>query len=184
MNTYRHHVSGFFAHRAQAQAALSKLVKRGLKHGQIQIFDADSAHSASAPQSGSNKALKKMLVDGAIGAAVGTGMGALAEVALVAMNVSLFIASPLLAPLVLMGWGASIGGLAGAAIGAESKVGKKHGWLSDLIRDAISSGQVVLVAETSSRSETQIAQEVIEASIGDYKDTKASASNFKIADKV
>ena len=40
------------------------------------------------------------------------------QVALVATNVSLFIASPLLAPLMMLGWGASIGGLLGATVGA------------------------------------------------------------------
>ena len=98
--------------------------------------------------------------------------------ALVAANVSLFIASPLIAPLVMMGWGASLGGLIGAAAGAMKKEGgdaapiteEKQGWLSSLIGDAIASGQFVLVAQTNTEQETAIAQEVIEASVGSYKD--------------
>ena len=56
-----------------------------------------------------------MLVDVAIGTTVGAGIGGLAEVA---VNVSLFGASPLLAPLVMLGSGASLGGLLGATAGA------------------------------------------------------------------
>ena len=67
--------------------------------------------------------------------------------ALAATSVTLFIASPLVAPLMLLGWGASIGGLIGAAAGATEGDGDKEGWLSDLVRDAIANGHVVLVAD-------------------------------------
>ncbi len=72
----------------------------------------------------------------------------------------------------LLGWGASIGGLIGAAAGVTpAGVGDKDGWLSDLIGDAIASGQAVMVAETRTAQETAIAREVIQASLGDSKDT-------------
>ncbi len=68
-----------------------------------------------AAEDGSDAVLKAVLVDGA----VGTGLGALAGLALVATNVTLFIASPLLAPLMLLGSGASVGGVMGAMAGAS-----------------------------------------------------------------
>jgi hypothetical protein len=170
MNKYRDHVSGIFAHREEADRAFSRLIEQGLPKGQLQIFESDSTLPAATQQAKSNKVLKDMVVDGAIGTAVGTGIGALAEVALVAANVSLFIASPLLAPLALLGWGASLGGLVGATIGAKVSSGKKEGWLSDLIRDAIANGQVVLVAETLTKQETAIARNAIKISVNDYKD--------------
>lgn len=166
MDEYRHHVSGFFAHCDQAESAFSRLVEKGLPRERLQIFKTDSEVSAPAAKSGSNAVLKDVLVDGAIGTAVGTGIGALAQVALVVANVSLFVASPLVAPLAMLGWGASLGGLIGAAAGAESKEGK----FSELIHDAISNGQVVLVAQTRTEKETAIAREVIEAAVGDSTD--------------
>lgn len=170
MDEYRHHVSGFFAHREEAQNALSRLVERGLPRERLHLLDADSAPPAPAPKTDSNEVLTNVLVDGAVGTAVGTGIGALAQVALVAANVSLFIASPLVAPLAMLGWGASLGGLIGAAAGAQTGVAHKDGWLSDLIRDAIASGQIVLVAQTLTKQETAIVREVIEASVGESKD--------------
>ncbi|MDP1610942.1 MAG: hypothetical protein Q8M11_07765 [Sulfuritalea sp.] len=97
----------------------------------------------------------------------------LGELALVAANVSLFIASPLIAPLAMLGWGASLGGLVGAAVGAESHDGtktEKKGTFSALIRDAISSGQVVLVAETRTAQETERARQVMRAAVGACED--------------
>jgi len=175
MNEYRHHVSGFFANRDDAVSTLSKLVERGLPRERLQIFASDSPSPAPAPKEDSNAVLKDVLVDGAKGAVVGTGIGALAEVALMAANVSLFVASPLLAPLMLLGWGASLGGLIGATAGAASSAApdaeKKEAWLSVLVRDAIAIGQTVLVVDARTEQETATAREVIQASVGDYKDS-------------
>jgi hypothetical protein len=170
MDEYRHHVSGFFTHREQAENALSRLVEQGLPHERLRLFATDPAASDTAPKESSNAVLKDVLVDATIGTAVGTGVGALGSVALAAASVSLFVASPLVAPLMLLGWGASVGGLIGAAAGATPGAGDKEGWLSDLVGDAISSGQVVLVAETRTEQETAIAREVIRASVSDSKD--------------
>jgi len=178
MDQYLHHVSGFFAHREEAEAACSRLNARGVPRERVQIFAAESAPSGTRPQGDDNKVLKSVIKDAAIGTAVGAGIGALGEVALVAASVSLFVASPLIAPLAMLGWGASLGGLLGAMAGAGShagaKDGKKEGKFSSLIQDAILSGQVVLVAETRTEQETAIAREIIQAAVGEFEDAKAA----------
>lgn len=45
-----------------------------------------------------------------------------------------------------------------------------EGWLSGLVRDAIASGQVVLVAQIITAQETSIVKEVIEALVVESKD--------------
>lgn len=165
MGNYRHHISGFFPHRRQAENVLSRLVERGLPRERLFLFASAPATSAPTKPASSNEVRNEILVDGAIGTAVGTGIGVLGEIALVAANVSLFAASPLLAPLMLMGWGASLGALVGATIGAGDK-----DEFSELIHDAVSLGQIVLVAESRTEQETEIAREVFLAAIGDYND--------------
>lgn len=177
MNEYRHHVSGFFAQRDEAESALSKLVEQGFPRERVQIYAADSATSSPAQEAKSDGVLHDVLVDGAIGTAVGTGVGALGSVALAASSVTLFVASPLVGPLMLLGWGASIGGLIGATAGATEGSGNKEGWLSDLISDAIAAGgQVVLVVETWNEQETANASEIIKDSVGKYKDANMAAA--------
>lgn len=107
MDSYQHHVSGFFARREDAERALSRLVDGGLARDQVQIIDTDRAPEPVQPVAGSHQVLMDVLKDGAIGTAVGTGVGVLTQLALVAANVSLFVASPLIAPLALLGWGQS-----------------------------------------------------------------------------
>jgi hypothetical protein len=174
MDEYRHHVSGFFAHRAKAEGALSRLVELGLPRDQLQLFDADSGLAITKPKGESNEVLTNVLVDGAIGTAVGTGIGGLAQLALVAGSVSLFVASPLIAPLVMLGWGAGLGAFVGAAAGANAGVEHKDGWLSDLVRDAVASGQVVLVVQTRTEQETASAREVVGDAVGEFKDVAAA----------
>jgi len=166
MDEYRHHVSGFFPDRDAAERALSALAARELPRARLHIFDSQTAFPVAVPKESEQAESKEVLVDGAIGASVGSGLGALAGVALVAANVSLFVAAPLIVPLVILGWGVSLGGFLGAAVG----VGNKEGSFADLVRDAIASGQVVLLVETRTELETSIAKEVIQASVGESRD--------------
>lgn len=170
MNDYQHHVSGIFPHCKQAEEALAGLVERGLPRERLHIFATDLPQHTPPPSAASDSVLKDVVVDGAIGTAVGAGAGALAQFALVAANISLFVASPLLAPLVMLGWGASIGGLIGATVGVSGNVENEERQFADLIRDAVANGQAVLVAETRTEQETEIARKVVQASIGDYND--------------
>jgi hypothetical protein len=169
MSTYQHHVSGFFVKRDEADIALAKLLARGLPNASMSIYENNETSPAPAPNANSNAALKGLLVDGAIGTAVGTGLGALGELALIAANVTLFVASPLLAPLVMLGWGASLGAVVGAVAGAVNNP-RKDGKLADLVGDAILSGQVVLVVKTQSEDETRTAIDVIQDAVGSFKD--------------
>jgi hypothetical protein len=170
MNHYTHYVSGFFEHREEANDVYTKLIAQGIPEERVQIYDSRSVTPTHKSVEGSNEVLKEVLVDGTIGTVVGTSVGALIQVALLAANVTLFIASPLIAPLALLGWGASIGGMVGASIGAAENAKP----LSALVEDAIKSGQIVVVTETRTSDETTIAQEIIKGSIGDYKDVDAA----------
>ncbi|WP_306605659.1 hypothetical protein [Azonexus sp.] len=170
MDEYRHHISGFFAHREEAEGAANRLAARGIPRDQLQLFDADSGPLVAQPKGESNEVLNKVLVDGAIGTAVGAGIGALTQLALVAGSVTLFVASPLVAPLVMLGWGASLGAFVGAAAGANTGVERKEGWLADLIHDAVANGQVVLVAQTRSEEQTAIAREIVSNAVGEFQD--------------
>lgn len=172
MDKYLHYVSGFFVTRETADSAFSRLLEQGLPRERLQIFEPSLIPHPPVSNPDSNEVLKDVLVDGTIGTAVGTGIGALGELALVAANVSLFIASPLIAPLVMMGWGASVGGFIGAAAGAADI--HKKGPFSVLVLDAISSGQFVLVAATHTAQETANARDIIQAAVGAYHDSAAA----------
>lgn len=182
MKEYRHYVAGFFARRGRAEETVNEIVARGLPRERLQVFETEPVPSSPEKRAKSDEALTDVLVDTSVGTAVGTGLGALAHVAIIASDVTLFIASPLVATLAMLGWGASIGAVIGAAIGMTAGHGNKKGWLSDLIRDAIANGQVVLVAETRNEAETLLARDVIKAAVGEVSESKdANATDESIA---
>jgi hypothetical protein len=167
---YQHRVSGFFVKREEAEIARSALLRRGLTAQQLELYANDHADLKPPASTDSNDSLKQILVDSAIGGAVGTTVGALGEVALVAASATLFVASPLIAPLAMLGWGAGLGAAVGAAAGSI-RISKEGGMLSALVADAIQSGQVVLIATTHTESQTQAAIEIVQAAVGTYQDT-------------
>jgi len=167
MENYKHYVSGFFAHQDQAEKVVSELVAAGVPLVRIHLFDKNSVPPTHTATESSESVLKDIVVDGAIGTAVGTGVGALLTAAMVAANVTLFVASPLIGPLVMLGWGASIGGVVGASVGAAEKAKP----LSELVNDAIISGSLVVVVETLSADETEVAGKIFKDAVGDYTET-------------
>ncbi|WP_296446160.1 hypothetical protein [Rhodoferax sp. UBA5149] len=65
----------------------------------------------------------------------------------------------------------AIGTVTGAIARAVTKPKEKEGWFSDRVRDAISSGQLVLVVDTRTEQETAVARDVISASVSEYRET-------------
>ena len=164
MNEQSHIVSGIYTTRAEAEAVLERLVERGVPRGEMYVVD-HPAIPETPKMASDNEALKDMVVDGSIGAVVGTGIGVLADVALVAAHVPLFLPRPLLPPPVLPGLRPPPGGAVGAVVGAEKTEKKKEGMFSELVLDVIKDGHVVLVANTWTDEEAAVVREVIGDSV-------------------
>lgn len=169
MNKYLHKVAGIYNTQSIAQTAREELTKRGLAAEQVTLMQPgeSSADDKIEPEGGA--VLKEVVKDGVIGGAVGGGVGALGVVGMMAANVSLFLASPVIGPLAILGWGAGIGAMAGAAAGA----GMKEGRFADIVKTALNNGHFVLIAHTLTEGETKIAQEVLSATVSKTEDVQS-----------
>lgn len=174
MKSESHIVSGIYASRAEAEKVRSQLIERGLPRWQVKVVARARADDTNRALGDADDVLKEVLVDGTVGTLIGTGLGALGQIALVAANVTLFVASPLVAPLAMLGWGAVLGGIVGAAAGANQDAMKHAGKFADLIHYAIRSGHVTLIAETLTPSERAMASEIIGASLAERKERRAA----------
>lgn len=163
MEKYLDSVTGIYPKLEHAQAVAHTLLEKGFQRDQLQIIASESAGIGKEVKQDQDdkEVLKNVVVDSAIGTTIGAGIGALGQVAIVAANVSLFVASPLLAPLMMIGWGAAIGGFIGAANGISDQ--DKH--FKDLVKDAVEQGNVVLVANTVTEQETELARQVVRLSV-------------------
>jgi hypothetical protein len=163
MGNYLHRVIGVYATRAEAGSASNQLVQRDIPPENVTILESGRDVGNAESKADSDDVLKELLRESAIGAAVGTLAGAAGTIALAAANISLFIASPVLGALYLLGWGASLGGFVGAVAGSQ----RDKGDVSDLVRDALAGGHVVLVAHTANEEQTTRARQIIGASMGE-----------------
>ncbi len=166
MSSYLHRIYGIYSNKNEAEQVLEQLLQCDFKQEQLTLINKQSKSQEIAPDS--DEVRDEMLTDGAIGTAVGAGIGALGEAVIAAVNISLFVASPVVATLVMMGWGASIGALIGVGVGAGTE-NTKH--FSDLVRDAVSQGHTVLIAYANNEKQTVAAQELIANSVQDLKQT-------------
>lgn len=174
MESQSHIVSGIYASRAEAEKVRSQLIEQGLPRQQVKVVERARADDSNAKLADDDEVLKEVLVDGTVGTVVGTGLGALAQIALVATNVTLFVASPLVAPLAMLGWGAVLGGVLGAAAGANTGAEKHEGKFADLVHYAIRSGHVTLIAETLTPAERKLASGVIGDSLTERGEQRAA----------
>ncbi|WP_041769482.1 hypothetical protein [Ectopseudomonas mendocina] len=171
MDVYRHNVSASFAQRSAAELSLAQLVQRGMSREQLQIFDAGKHEPANlSTRLGSRGTRNSMLRYGGAGAVIGGVLGGLVQAGLVVSDMGLLMASPVLAPIMLVGSGAFLGAFVGALAGVSSLTPKP----SPLMQDEVADGGSVLLANTRSAEETAMAREVLTASSGTCKDEDMS----------
>ena len=165
-----HKVSAVYGTEDEAQRVRQLLIDGGISVDQISLLD-----SLPLPwvEGDSDDVLKEILVDGAVGTAIGTGVGAVGTAVLWAASVTLFVATPVVAPLAMLGWFAGIGGITGAVVGATANEDKpvKVGKFSELVMDAIESGHVVLVARTHGEADRVLAKTIIGNSLKGHTET-------------
>lgn len=169
MTPYQHCVAGFFVKQEEAELALAELMHRGVAAQQLALYLQDPQDLQPGSSTSSPLVLNNILVDRAKSPAVGTAAGAVQDMALSTTSVTLFVASPLIAPLAMMGWGASLGAAQGAVEGSIC-FNKQDGKLADLVADAIQSGQVVLMVTTHSVQQTRVATDIMQSAVGAYQD--------------
>ena len=154
--TYLHRVVGLYPTLAAAQVAMDELLAHHIPSTQMRLIAPESSEASADGAPDSDEVLNELLIDGAIGTAVGSAAGAGATIALAAVNITLFISNPVFGALYLLGWGASLGGLLGAVVGAE----RHKGDVASLIKDARACSQFVLVVHAMTEAETSKAQRI------------------------
>jgi hypothetical protein len=154
LEKFLHRVVGLYVSRQDASLVVARLDEVGIPASKIRMIEPAKGDGSPRATSDSDVVLQELLRGGAIGAA--------GSIALAAANISLFVASPVLGALYLIGWGASLGGLVGAMAGTQADKGN----IADLIKDALAGGYVVLVAHTDTEEQTTLVQRIIGESMG------------------
>lgn len=161
-------ISTLYPNPASAVRVQTNLIVNGFKASAIVITPHPLQNEVikSTSRRRSREILREIMRAGAIGTALGIGVGAIGTVVLMTTSVAAFIASPLLAPSALMFNLATVGFLLGAAVGAANK-GKSY---SALVSNALAEGQVLLAIKTQGVYENSLANKIIQHSLAsDYQ---------------
>lgn len=159
-----HKVSAIYNTLDEAEQVRQHLIDGGIAASEVTLLQ---DLPLPPDKEGNDEVLKDILMDGAIGTAVGTGVGAIGTVILWAASVTLFVTSPVLTTLSMLGWFAGVGGIVGGVVGAEGKDHKKgkEGRFSDLVMDLIKAGNVVLVVRTHGETDRELAKDILSKSL-------------------
>lgn len=164
-----HTVSAIYPSLAEAVGVRQDLIEQGFPASAVHVAGDSSAvlTELGIDETGRDEVLRNVLVDGAIGTAVGTGVGIVGTVVVAAASVTLFVASPVVAPLAMLGWFAGLGGVVGAAVGANrDDYGEtREGKLSELVMAAVEAGNTVLLVHTRNEAEQDLAMRIITGSL-------------------
>lgn len=166
-------VCGIYASRIEAETVRDHLMEHGLPPAQIDVVQRVRADDNNRPLAEADNVLKDMLIDTAVGAVVGTCIFAIGEAALAMANVTLFTTSPFVAPLAMLGWGASLGAVIGATFGYGGVT--KSGRLADVVLHAIRSGHATVIARARTEEESTSARGVIGPSMVERSEHRAVA---------
>ena len=178
MNDYKHHVSGVFSQRRQAEKALNHLSHQGLRKEQLSIFKSKPHTDQSVRILSRRKlVLQDVLVDGVLGAIVGLAMAIVWLLGLIFVDISMFHTNRWVLMVMMLGWGGSLGAVIGTIFGATKGPGNKTGWLADVFKKIMMKNDVVLLVKTETEHETQIAHSVLQTSIGEVQDANMMDKN-------
>lgn len=157
MENYLHRLLGLYTTRAAAENVRDQLVQCGLSAKKVKILEPGHGGAGKTTRADSDDVLQEMLREGLIGTVIGILAAAVGTIALAAAKIGLFASSPLLGTLVMLGWGATIGGFVGAAAGARSSKGA----VPDLLNLSLASGHVVIIAHTATEAQTTLARQIL-----------------------
>lgn len=169
MDNKTHKVAGIFATLADTQAARDRLVERGVTPEHINIIAPNDRMIDKKIEPDGDGVAREVVKDAIIGGVIGGGVGAAGAAAMAAASITLFVASPVLGPLSLMGWGAMIGIIAGGGKGA----GIREDQFADMIKDVTNEGKFILIAHTESETELKIAHDTLEELTQEKSDVKS-----------
>ncbi len=158
---YPHKITAVYQDAVTATKAVRKL--EGSDLGDVKVLqlspDADNVDQAIEPE---REAVRDSLVNDTLaGGAAGTAAGAVVSGAAAIIAPSLFIAAPVAGPLIVLGYGAMLGGIAGAIRGVRPREGE----LAALVKDALNGGYHVVMVHAVDEEARQKAEAVINETI-------------------
>jgi hypothetical protein len=160
---YPHKVAAIYPDTAAAEAAVIALGDDEADDIKVMKLAPDAGDIDSAIEPERQATRDAVAKDTVAGAATGTAAGAVTAGVAAALTPALFVSAPLVGPLVVLGYGAMIGGTVGAIRGLKLR----ENMLSGLVKDALKAGYHVVIVHAASEDAQQRVQAVIDTTVAE-----------------
>ncbi|MDT8387524.1 MAG: hypothetical protein RQ736_08425 [Thiogranum sp.] len=157
MRRYAHKVVAIYPDAATAEDALLALKHARLGDSEVVQLMPGATNIDRAVQPEPDTSRDTMKRQTVTGGAAGTATGALIAGATEVLAPALFVSAPVVGPLIVLGYGALIGGIAGAVRGLRLR----EDVLTGLVRNALKAGYPVIIIHAASDEVQHQAQAVI-----------------------
>lgn len=169
MENKTHKVAGIFATLQDIQTARDLLIARGMSPDQIKLVVPEDKMVDKKIEPDGDGVAKEVVKDAVIGSVIGGGVGATGAAAMAVAGITIFAATPVLAPLALLGWGAMVGAFIGGGTGA----GIQEDQFASMVKDVTNDGKFVLIVHTVTDNEFNLAQSVLTDLTQEKNDVKS-----------
>ncbi|MFP3873567.1 MAG: hypothetical protein ACLFQT_01440 [Thiohalophilus sp.] len=163
MRQYPHKLAGIFPDTTSLDRAEQLFREAGFPGDQVnRIHSGETLREQEQKiESESGGVRNEFIRDISMGTGIGGVGGALGAAGIGLGLPALYVSAPVVAPLMVIGYAATIGGLAGAVHGLHVK----EDVLTSVVEDALHNGYPVLMVHTSDKSETEKAHELMQSTM-------------------
>lgn len=158
---YPHKVAAIYPDAAAAKAAVVALDADEADDIKVMQLAPDASDIDSTIEPETQATRDTVAKDTVAGVATGTAAGAVTAGVAAALTPALFVSAPLVGPLVVLGYGAMIGGTAGAIRGLKLR----ENMLSGLVKDTLKAGYHVVIVHAASEEAQQRVEAVIDTTV-------------------
>lgn len=158
---YPHKIAAIYTDAARVDAAIRALWDAAVGDVRMTRLAPDSPDPGRGIEPEQAETRNRFIVDMLTGGGIGTAIGAVGAGAIAIGLPTLFVSAPVVGPLAVAGYGATLGATAGAI--KAFKV--KEGLLADMVKDSLARGFHVLVVHARDAEAQGRAEQVIEHTV-------------------
>jgi hypothetical protein len=163
MEHYDYKVGAVYSDKMSAENSYLRLREAGFSTDQVHLLAPDDALSSKKLEPEGNEIPKEVAKDTLIGAGIGGAAGAAGAAALGVAGITLFVANPGIATLLITGYAATIGGIVGA--GQALNVDKSS--FDSVMLDIMRENHWAVVAHCRDTDDEELAREVLGATFAE-----------------
>lgn len=162
MERYTYKLAGIYASRGDAEQALQHVVAAGFDRDQVRCAWPDDQYIDRKVEPETKASRNHMVRNAVIGTLVGGAIGLVITALIALFQAQLFAAVPVWGPLIVTGYGATVGLVVGAFTGLRMREGQ----LATAIVDEVNRGGYAVIVQARDSREAHRAEQLLEERAG------------------